>query len=210
LHTIFAFRNYAIKLNDFMGIFDEIINFRKLTMKKGNEEYRIYHKKLGLGKHKQDFQITNKFFDAFEFSEVKKGEIIAKADIEVRNSAVIVKLELSGTVNVQCDVCLEYFDMKISNNVLLTFKFTETPENSYFDDEIIYISDSAEFIDLQKILYDYIILALPIKKVHPVDKNGNRTCNPEILKKLDKLSSDETKTNVKNSEIWDELKKLLN
>ncbi len=180
-------------------------------MKKDTGEFRIYHKKLGIGKHKQQFNIDGKFFQSFEYSEIEKGEILVNTDIEVRNSVVIVDLQMSGTVEVQCDVCLENFDMKFTNQVLLTFKFAQAPTNPYFDDEIIYLSNNDDYIDLRKILYDYIILALPIKKVHPEDENGHRTCNPEILKRLEQVNHHEvSKLSVKNSDVWEDLKKLYN
>ena len=51
------------------------------------------------------------------------------------------------------------------------------------------------------------MLALPIKRVHPDDKNGKSTCDPVMLKKLEELIIDEeTDTDPR----WDELKKLMN
>jgi uncharacterized metal-binding protein YceD (DUF177 family) len=39
-------------------------------------------------------------------------------------------------------------------------------------------------IDLVSFFYEYIHLALPIKRIHPDDEKGNSTCNPEMIRKL--------------------------
>jgi len=46
---------------------------------------------------------------------------------------------------------------------------------------------------------------LPIKKVHPEDNDGNSTCNPKVIKKLEELENQ----NPIDSR-WNELKKLKN
>jgi uncharacterized protein len=62
-------------------------------------------------------------------------------------------------------------------------------------------------LDMKQYFYEYILLALPIKRVHPDDKNGNSTCDPEMLKKLkEHIISEE----VESDPRWDELKKLIN
>jgi uncharacterized metal-binding protein YceD (DUF177 family) len=62
-------------------------------------------------------------------------------------------------------------------------------------------------LDLQQHLYEFIMLALPIKRVHPNDEEGNSTCDPVMLKKLDELIVDEEPG---TDPRWDELKKLKN
>ena len=62
-------------------------------------------------------------------------------------------------------------------------------------------------LDLKQYIYEYIHLALPIKRVHPDDKNGKSTCDPEMLKKLkEHIVNNENE----NDPRWDELKKLMN
>jgi len=60
---------------------------------------------------------------------------------------------------------------------------------------------------LQQHIYEFIHLALPIRRVHPDDKKGNSTCDPIMLKKLEELVIDE---DVDNDPRWDELKRLMN
>ena len=56
-------------------------------------------------------------------------------------------------------------------------------------------------------IYEYIQLALPIKRVHTDDSEGNSTCDPEMLKKLNEfIVEEENNTDPR----WDELRKLIN
>jgi hypothetical protein len=43
--------------------------------------------------------------------------------------------------------------------------------------------------------------------VHPVDKHGENTCDPVMIKKLEEFIIEEEK---ENDPRWDELKKLMN
>ena len=62
-------------------------------------------------------------------------------------------------------------------------------------------------LDLKQHFYEFIYLALPIKRVHPDDKSGNSTCDPDMLKKLNEHIVEEEPD---NDPRWDELKKLMN
>jgi uncharacterized metal-binding protein YceD (DUF177 family) len=52
-------------------------------------------------------------------------------------------------------------------------------------------------------------MTIPIRRVHPLDKNGKIGCNPEMIKKLNELLIDEEKEDNTDPR-WDELKKLMN
>ena len=55
-------------------------------------------------------------------------------------------------------------------------------------------------------IYETICLALPHRIVHPDDENGNSTCNPEVLKKLESMSQTEKPQEI--DERWAALKDL--
>jgi uncharacterized metal-binding protein YceD (DUF177 family) len=157
------------------------------------------------GQHTFDFKIGEEFFELFEESEIKEGSLIALVELVKRSSHVEVLIRISGTVEISCDRCLEMFSHPIDceNNLLL--KFGKSLEDS--DPDIISLAADEPELDLKQHLYEFIHLALPIKRVHPDDKNGKSSCDPVMLKKLEELIVEE------KEEIdprWDELKKLMN
>jgi uncharacterized protein len=87
----------------------------------------------------------------------------------------------------------------------LLVKFGKTYEED--DPDMIIMPGDMSDLDLKQSLYEYIMLALPIKRMHPDDSRGNSTCNPDMLKKLSEhIMSDGDKSDPR----WDELKKLRN
>lgn len=169
-----------------------------------NLQYRLEYKKLEKGLNKLNYQIDDKFFELFEYSELTSGKINVEANLEFSGNLIIIEFLLNGFIYTECDVCLETFPLDISNEFNLVFKFSEDNSN---DDEIIYVSENEVYIDLSKHFYDYIILSLPIKKVHPSDENGNRVCDSKILEQLDNLAPAEK---LNNSPEWEKLKSLYN
>jgi uncharacterized protein len=167
--------------------------------------YTIPLSGLKEGRHKFDFEISKKFFEKFEESEVKEGSLIANIEIDKISSHADLLIRISGSVRICCDRCLEMFSQPVSCENRLLVKFGKSIDDT--DPDIISLPSDEHELDLQQHIYEFIHLALPIKRVHPDDIDGNSTCDPEMLKKLDELIIDEE--NVYDPR-WDELKKLMN
>ncbi len=157
------------------------------------------------GLHNYDFEINNEFFDQFEDSEVKEGVLSASVAADKRSSHIDIAIRIRGNVTIACDRCLGIFSHPVSCENRLLVKFAKTSDDA--DPDIITIPSDEHELDLKQYFYEYILLALPIQKVHPADKNGRSTCDPEMLKKLDEhIIEKETGPDPR----WDELKKLIN
>ncbi len=157
------------------------------------------------GHHTIDFEIDNKFFEQIEESEVKEGSLIANIEIDKRSSHLDMIIRVSGSVRISCDRCLELFSQPIGSENRLLVKFGEKIED--IDPDILSVPTHDHELNLQQQIYEFIMLALPIKRVHPADKRGKSTCDPAMLKKLEELLIEEEK---ENDPRWDELKKLMN
>jgi uncharacterized metal-binding protein YceD (DUF177 family) len=53
-------------------------------------------------------------------------------------------------------------------------------------------------------------LSIPLRHVHPKNKDGKRDCNPEMLKKLKNYMRPESEDKPLTDPRWDALKKLGN
>lgn len=167
--------------------------------------YTIPLSGLKEGRHDIDFEIDNKFFEKLEESEVKEGSLIANITVDKRSTHSDLVIRISGNVRICCDRCLEMFFHPISCENRLLVKFGKTIED--IDPDILSLPVGEHELDLQQHLYEYIMLALPIKRVHPDDSNGKSTCDPVMLKKLEALIVEEE---PEADPRWDELKKLMN
>lgn len=163
------------------------------------------HKKVEDGRYDLIFDIDDDFFSLFEYSEIRKSRLKANVTLEIIGNNISADILIRGRIGAICDICLDEFDLAIENQVNLFFKVSD---KSSLDDEIIYISPSDDYIDFTKHLYDYAVLSLPIKKVHPKDIYGKSTCNPEMLEYLQQTSSG--LSTLSSNPAWNDLKNLTN
>jgi uncharacterized metal-binding protein YceD (DUF177 family) len=157
------------------------------------------------GRHTFDFEIDKVFFEQFEESEVKEGSLIANIVMDKRSSHLDLAIRISGNVRICCDRCLELFFYPLVCENRLLVKFGKSLDD--IDPDILSLPVGESELDLQQHIYEFILLALPIRRVHPDDENGNSTCDPEMLKKLDELIVEE---DPESDPRWNELKKLMN
>jgi uncharacterized metal-binding protein YceD (DUF177 family) len=155
------------------------------------------------GKHTYEFEIGDDFFGSFEGSEIRRGELKADVVLEKCSTHLEIRMAIKGRVEVTCDRCLEKFYMPLTaENRLYVKQGREWDEN---DPDMIAMPLDAHEIDLSQFFYEYIHLALPIKRIHPDDEKGNSTCNPDMIRKLeDHLITADARTDPR----WEELKKL--
>ncbi len=161
---------------------------------------------LGLkeGRHAFDFEIGEEFFGQFEESEIREGSLIVHIDIDKRSSHIDLSIRISGSVKICCDRCLEMFFQPVVCENRILVKFGKNIEDS--DPDIITMPVDEHELDLKQHIYEFILLDLPIKRVHPDDNDGNSTCDPVMLKKLEELIVEDE---IENDPRWDELKKLI-
>ena len=151
--------------------------------------YTIPLSGLKEGQHTIDFEIDKEFFEQFEESEVKEGSLVANIVMDKRSSHLDLLIRISGNVRICCDRCLEMFFQPVVCENRLLVKFGKTIED--IDPDILSLPVGEHELDLQQHFYEFILLALPIKRVHPKDSKGNSTCDPEMLKKLEELIVEE-------------------
>ncbi len=114
-----------------------------------------------------------------------------------------------GIVNVACDVTNEPYDQPISGD----YRFVVNFGDEYNDDneELLIIPHGSYEVNIQQFIYESIVLAVPLRRVHPGIEDGS--LNSDILDKLEELSPNAAEEEEpEDNEIdprWDTLKKLL-
>jgi uncharacterized metal-binding protein YceD (DUF177 family) len=174
----------------------------------GGKEYKIQFVGLAAGKHEYQFRVTDTFFDDHEYSEIKKANILVDMTLLKQSTMMSLDFKVSGTVKVPCDLCTEEFDLPISGEYQLIVKVGGSDSGSE-DDDIITVAASEHELELSQYIYEYITLSLPIKRVHPDDEDGNSTCDPEMIEKMEKYLTDEPPEgddDDKTDPRWDGLK----
>jgi len=172
------------------------------------KQFSIPFTGLKIGKHQFDFEIDNSFFDAFEYSLVKKGALTAEIEMDKQETMLILQIHIAGTIELDCDKCLSTFNSPIDIKERQIVKFAEDELES--DDlEIIVLNKKESTVDISEILYEFINVSVPYIKV--CEQNGNGVqCDQEMIARLESLSGDaqhEEETNTDDPR-WEALKKL--
>ena len=172
------------------------------------KEFTIPFIGLKLGLHHFNFEIEKAFFEYFEYEDF--NDVKVHVDVSLLKNTTLLELnfKISGSVNINCDLTNEPFDQVINNDFELVVNFGEEYNDENID--ILILPHGAYEINIQQYIYELIVLAVPIKRVHPGVEDG--TLNSDILEKLKELSpklDDETKEDKDIDPRWNTLKKLL-
>ena len=170
-------------------------------------DYKIPFNGLEDGNHQFKFTVDDKFFAAFEESEITKGNLTVDIDLLKRSTGLEVMFNIEGTVVSQCDRCLDDLDCNIEYKGKIFFEFGS--HNEEVSDELVILSSSEDELELENYIYEFINLSLPIKRVHSDDEEGNSLCNPEMLAKLNNVIVHNEDKKIDDPR-WDKLRDLIN
>lgn len=173
---------------------------------KSNRQFVIPFKGLKIGKHDFVFDVGDKFFDEIEESEITKGNVHVEVTLDKKTTMLDFSFQLKGNVMVPCDRCLDDVEMPVEYEAKLYVKFGDESEEQ--TDEIIVLSHNETEIDVAQYIYEFAHLALPYKRVHPDDENGQSTCNKEMLEKLNEYLIQKNENDI--DPRWDDLKNFMN
>lgn len=155
--------------------------------------------------HTFRFEVDDEFFRCFEGTVIQQGNLKVELTLDKRPNLMVLHFEISGTVSVECDRCLETFDLPLEDEQDLIVKYDLEPRE---DAEVIYILKETPSLNVAKYVYEYIHLALPIHKTHDM---AGMDCDPEMMKFLKQSEPPKEKPKQKEDSpdsVWSELKKL--
>ena len=169
------------------------------------KNYEVAFSGLKNGKHHFKFEVEQSFFDLFETEqEFTKAHISADVLLEKHTTFLEFDITTSGTVDLTCDISNEEFAHPISNNIKVLVKFGEEYDDS--NEEVITIPSGDSSFNISQIIYEAIVLSIPMKKISP---NVNE--EDDYHKILEKFSPKNKEEEEKTEEIdprWEALKKL--
>jgi uncharacterized metal-binding protein YceD (DUF177 family) len=167
--------------------------------------YAVRISGLADGDHDFSFLLDRKFFASLEQPEVETGNVKADVILEKKHGLISLHFKLKGEVEVVCDRCLDLFMAEVSTKQSVFVKLGDTPGE--VEDDVIMIHRDDHEIEVGQLMYEFVILALPCKRIHPVDKQGVSTCNPEMIRRLNDHKG-YSETEEKRDPRWDALKDL--
>lgn len=115
--------------------------------------------------HEYEFTIGNAFFENFKNSIIEKSNAIAKVYLDKQESMINLNLIIEGSIELICDRSLEKFDFPLSINENVYYKYGL--EEKELSEDVMVITRNTQRINVAQFIYDFMGLAVPIKKLHP-------------------------------------------
>jgi uncharacterized protein len=145
---------------------------------KALNKFNIDIYRLSNATHEYIFDIDSSFFGLFETGIIEKGDAEAKVILRKTDSLIEATYLIEGTVELECDRSLELFDFPISTNNKILYKFGE--EEMEIDDNIYIITKLTQKINVAQHIYDFINIAVPMKKISPNYQDEDEDDGSEI------------------------------
>jgi uncharacterized metal-binding protein YceD (DUF177 family) len=144
--------------------------------------YKVNLVAIAEGKFQQDFVIDTQFFKNMENSDVLEADVKVHLDMDYRNGIYDCNFTLRGMLQIPCDRCLDPMEHPIDTTYHIAVKYG--PEYDDSSDDVLVIPDSDAFLNVAYMLYDTIVLTIPMRHVHPQGK-----CNKQMVNALHKHRS---------------------
>jgi uncharacterized protein len=139
-------------------------------------KYSINVARLKLGKHSETFEIDRAFFEQMSTSLIGEGNLEARLGMEKYKTHLDVKFFIEGTVQVECDRCGQPYPQAIADERRVIYAFSESLK--FDNQEVIYVDPEEPNLSLVQELYDFVHLALPMRRVPELEVH---ICPPEVL-----------------------------
>ena len=142
--------------------------------------YDVAFTGLKNGKHEFKFEVEQSFFDLFETEqEFTNAHINVDVALEKHTTFLDLEVTISGKVDLICDITAEEFSHPINNSIKILVKFGEEYDDS--NEEIITIPHGDSAFNIAQIIYEAVMLSIPMKKISP-------NVNDEDIELIEKFS----------------------
>jgi len=164
------------------------------------EAYRVNIQGLSNNIHHFDYHFGDEFFRKYGADLVSSGDIKAQVSLDKHETFIEGNFDLKGSIKLVCDRSLDVFDYPIAIDRKIIFKFGHEPGE--VSDEIIVIDFNTVSLELGQFMYEFINLAVPMKKLHPRFEQDDEEEEGIIYSSETENKEEETDPR------WDKLKNL--
>lgn len=183
---------------------------------KKEEKYGLSLINLKNKEYQYSFLIGNDFFAQFDDPLIEEARLEVKLNMNKSETMVQLFFHFQGSVQLVCDRSLDIFDYPLDFKEKMIFKFGE--EEEIISEELEVISRNRTFIDLSQYFYEFINLAIPMKRLHPRYSDEQEEDDDSSLAIVYQSSADDDAENTDETASdapigdprWEALKKLKN
>lgn len=149
--------------------------------------YKIPVQRLSEGTHVIQLELQKEFIEQQNIEEMLDMQIRVDVNFTKRIQLHTLEISIDGWVQVPCDRCLEPVQISLSNTLTFVVKQSVSEDElSDAEDVILYSHDQPE-LDISHVLYEIVLLSMPLKKVH-----DDTMCNADITSYISKQTKEQT------------------
>lgn len=134
----------------------------------------IAYKGLAEGTHRYEWELDDRFFAAFEGSEIRGGRVHAEMTLERKSTMLELKFAINGQVRVECDRCLEECAVPVQWDGGFVARFGDGGEGNggdgkgreEFDGELMWLNPGEGELSVAHYIYESVVLSLPLSRTH--------------------------------------------
>jgi uncharacterized protein len=133
------------------------------------ERYRVNILGLSLSIHHFEYELGVEFFKKYDTGLVSGGIFKVDVTLDKRETFLDTHFKVKGSVKLICDRSLDEFDYPIDVSPKIIFKYGD--EDKEISEDVVMIHHGIESLELGQYIYEFIALAIPMKKLHPRFEN---------------------------------------
>jgi uncharacterized metal-binding protein YceD (DUF177 family) len=175
----------------------------------GRRDFEIPFVGLKPGLHSFEYEIDDRFFEEFGPQEFRNAKVHIRLQLEKNTGFMILKFEVGGTVEVQCDRCGNQLPMELWDEFEVLVKMTDQAEQMNEEEEdpdVYYIPRTESHLNVKNWIFEFINLSIPMQKMCKESEIGGSYCNKEVLARLAKMNPQP----AKDQSIWKDLDQFRN
>lgn len=159
--------------------------------------------------HQFEFEVDEVFFSSLEQELVKSGKLKAKIDLEKNDSFIGMDVNIQGTVELICDRSLDPYEHPIEEHRKVIFKYGDQEQE--LDHDVVMITNNTQQLDIGKYIFEFVGLALPMKKLHPRFEDNDDELGSLVYSSSDNSDSEiQAETDPRWTKLNDLKKELKN
>jgi uncharacterized metal-binding protein YceD (DUF177 family) len=172
--------------------------------------YEIAFVGLKPGIHEFNYEIDDKFFAHYGEQDFSNCKAVVKLQLEKHSSFMLLRFDIGGTVEVNCDRCGNKLTLQLWDEFKITIKMVDEPEimnDQEEDPDVNYISRGESHLYVGDWIYEFVNLSIPMQKMCSENEIGGPQCNKEVLERLRQMKTD---ANRNDNSIWKGLEQFKN
>lgn len=164
------------------------------------------------GRNVFKFDIDDSFFAKFEGGDQIHGaDIHVELVLDKKLSFLELDFFVEGSIDAVCDRCNNEFRQELLDEHKVYVKFHDEAATLEEEEDVVYLPTGDAQINVAKLIFEFVILSLPLQYICPPKADGTSGCNEKVIKILEGQQPDQQIDKEEDETTdprWSALKKL--